>query len=525
MVFRVASGSGGGGGITTLTANSTPTSGFTAGQLLMSDGTKLQAAGNSIITGVAGGSALTLTGATQTSSFPVLSATQTWNNAAVSFTANKINVTDTASNALSLLQDWQVGGTSKAGIIKNGEVYAPGGFSASATKSGQNAAQTGIQFASNISATLVADGLAYINWTNFSNAGRLITIQQNAAIGFSINSSVLSGSDTSLSRISSGIIGVGTTGVQGSIAGGMQMATLALGGATIGSNALAVTGTANISGNTTFGGRVITTNINNAADNAEIAFLPSQIAYFADKHTFTTSAGGITTTLSIPANNTLQIGLADASSAVAQTLQFQSSTGAATTGPTSTIVLAGGVSASGGLQIQKKVNGTPTTILDWGVTNGGWSFPAGSSSVPGVALGANGSTGIYSRSGAFFNITAGGTIVLDATSGAFGIPNVLQFAVGSSATGVTANTLTAAAGHLDLSNGATQQEFRVYQTTTGSKYKALAGDGNLVNVSGYAFTDGAAAALGTLTNAPAAGNPTKWIPINDNGTTRYIPAW
>lgn len=40
-----------------------------------------------------------------------------------------------------------------------------------------------------------------------------------------------------------------------------------------------------------------------------------------------------------------------------------------------------------------------------------------------------------------------------------------------------------------------------------------------------ALTDGAAAAAGTLANAPAAGNPTKWIPINDNGTTRYIPAW
>lgn len=39
------------------------------------------------------------------------------------------------------------------------------------------------------------------------------------------------------------------------------------------------------------------------------------------------------------------------------------------------------------------------------------------------------------------------------------------------------------------------------------------------------FTNGAGAAGGTLTNAPIAGNPTKWIPINDNGTTRYIPAW
>jgi hypothetical protein len=39
------------------------------------------------------------------------------------------------------------------------------------------------------------------------------------------------------------------------------------------------------------------------------------------------------------------------------------------------------------------------------------------------------------------------------------------------------------------------------------------------------LTNGAGASAGTLTNAPAAGNPTKWIPIDDNGTTRYIPAW
>lgn len=39
------------------------------------------------------------------------------------------------------------------------------------------------------------------------------------------------------------------------------------------------------------------------------------------------------------------------------------------------------------------------------------------------------------------------------------------------------------------------------------------------------WSTGAAASLGTLTNAPAAGNPTKWIPVDDNGTTRYIPAW
>lgn len=43
--------------------------------------------------------------------------------------------------------------------------------------------------------------------------------------------------------------------------------------------------------------------------------------------------------------------------------------------------------------------------------------------------------------------------------------------------------------------------------------------------SSVALTNGAGVASGTLTNAPAAGNPTKWIPISDNGTTRFIPAW
>lgn len=43
--------------------------------------------------------------------------------------------------------------------------------------------------------------------------------------------------------------------------------------------------------------------------------------------------------------------------------------------------------------------------------------------------------------------------------------------------------------------------------------------------SSVALTNGAAAQAGTLLNAPTAGNPTKWVPINDNGTTRYIPAW
>lgn len=40
-----------------------------------------------------------------------------------------------------------------------------------------------------------------------------------------------------------------------------------------------------------------------------------------------------------------------------------------------------------------------------------------------------------------------------------------------------------------------------------------------------ALGNGAGVGTATFTNAPVSGNPTKWIPINDNGTVRYIPAF
>jgi len=64
----------------------------------------------------------TLTGA----STPFLNLSQTWNNAATTFTGALVNVTDTASNSASLLQDWQVGGVSKASIKKDGTLTVAG---------------------------------------------------------------------------------------------------------------------------------------------------------------------------------------------------------------------------------------------------------------------------------------------------------------------------------------------------------------------------------------------------------------
>jgi len=57
------------------------------------------------------------------------------------------------------------------------------------------------------------------------------------------------------------------------------------------------------------------------------------------------------------------------------------------------------------------------------------------------------------------------------------------------------------------------------------KVRTLTTHATTLITTGVALSDGAAAQAATMTNAPAAGNPTKWIALNDNGTTRYIPAW
>ena len=65
-----------------------------------------------------------------------VSLASTWNAVAVAFTALKIDVTDTASAAGSLLQDWQVGGMSKLGLRKDGTLLGPANTSELALEAG-----------------------------------------------------------------------------------------------------------------------------------------------------------------------------------------------------------------------------------------------------------------------------------------------------------------------------------------------------------------------------------------------------
>lgn len=70
-----------------------------------------------------------------------------------------------------------------------------------------------------------------------------------------------------------------------------------------------------------------------------------------------------------------------------------------------------------------------------------------------------------------------------------------------------------------------QQQRDNVNITGGSVTANLTNNQATLLTSSVTLSNGAATAAATLTNAPVAGNPTKWVAINDNGTTRRIPTW
>jgi len=224
----------------------------------------------------------------------------------------------------------------------------------------------------------------------------------------------------------------------------------------------------------------------------------------------------------------LQLGTADAASPVAQTLSVQSVV-AGTTGNVAgkdwTFTGSQGVGSGAGGSLIFQV------------------APAGSAGTAqntlSTALTITGERFFQFRGGASSSLTfAGEAIYAMNTAGNANLAMLSQYGIRAAADvpiGFSNSTSSVgtqdvflyrdAANTLALKNSTNAQEFRVYETTTGPIYKAILGNRQLIKISGASFDNGAGASAGTMTNAPAAGNPTKWIPIDDNGTTRYIPAW
>jgi len=156
-------------------------------------------------------------------------------------------------------------------------------------------------------------------------------------------------------------------------------------------------------------------------------------------------------------------------------------------------------------------NASPTdyerAVFDWNITS--------NVLVIGTQKGGTGST----RNIKFY---IGGTNKLDygvTTAGAWTVPSA-ELLNWSTDTGLARN----GAGVVEVNNG-TAGTFRDIKVRD-----IISNDATFIHKTSAALTDGAGTGSGvTFTNAPGSsgstGNPTKWIAIDDNGTTRYIPCF
>jgi len=171
-------------------------------------------AGDSGLTYDDAAGALTVGGKTVTTDAPIINLSQTWNNAATTFTGLKLNVTDTASAAGSNLLDLQSGGSSKFNVSKtDGNVTTTArriNLVSDTTSQGHIYAGSGgagnpIDLAGTGGAlTTVALRVDY--------AG--LVIRQSIPIGWASGTNINTGTDIALARDSAGVVKVtdGSTG-------------------------------------------------------------------------------------------------------------------------------------------------------------------------------------------------------------------------------------------------------------------------------------------------------------------------
>ena len=165
----------------------------------------------------------------------------------------------------------------------------------------------------------------------------------------------------------------------------------------------------------------------------------------------------------------------------------------------------------------------------------------GTVSLPAIYLDVENTTGLYRVAADSWGLAIAGVnlVTWSATGGAYvqNVSTTKQF-VSTVVTGtaplVVASTTKVANLNVDQLDGGdwaspgaiggTAASSAAFTTVTASGGYTTALATALIT-SSVAMNNGAAAAAGTLGNAPVVGDPTKWIPIVDNGTTRYIPAW
>jgi hypothetical protein len=123
---------------------------------------------------------------TITASAPVLDASQTWNNAAVTFTGLKFNAAGTSdanSATASLLMDLQVGGSSVFVLRKSGGAYGPLGTAAAVSYGTTANVGTGLFFPSTANLGFSVNGTSQFNISTAS-----LSTTSTSIFGFSVGS-------------------------------------------------------------------------------------------------------------------------------------------------------------------------------------------------------------------------------------------------------------------------------------------------------------------------------------------------
>ena len=118
-----------------------------------------------------------------------------------------------------------------------------------------------------------------------------------------------------------------------------------------------------------------------------------------------------------------------------------------------------------------------------------------------------------------------------------GLTTLFAATINNSSSNIALNIASTSQVGIDLSGTFSLAALR---TTLGQKVcfdvtpalcvneQVIAGVNTLVATGAYGVsgaTSGPGSGVGTLTNAPAAGNPQTWIPFSFNGTIHWIPAW
>ena len=176
--------------------------------------------------GAAAGTGLAIAAGTATTNVNALNISQTLNAAGVNFTVFKLNASNSASGGSTLLMDLQVDASSKFNVGKTGDINA-----------------TGYARVRAVAAPATGNAEAIVGAVAYGGGVGGFVVNSTGVYLFSSNADAAAATnDSGISRISAGLIGVGT-GAAGSFAGRIKLTSAIAAGVTVANlNAAPTTG-------------------------------------------------------------------------------------------------------------------------------------------------------------------------------------------------------------------------------------------------------------------------------------------